>query len=294
MSAIVKEFKTVDGLGAMLWKKLYAMCYAYEKGLLFEDTEVLEYIVHPSDMVYEEKDVLLLSKSFFSIINNPWENIDFKTIPFKKICEEAGEGFNERAQAGINYRIGPSILLNAPVFNLNKNKNNNIVIHIRRSNATEINPRYTGDEFYFNVLKQIPEISRLAGLSDPEVIICTDAPDKETMYKPVNEFQQNMWNQPFLERDQNGFHLLKSIEFDLYREILPNIKFVNNLGPVDSMTMMLEAGVLIVANSSFSQSAGLLSNNNVIGTHPHNGINPLYNNFKNRIAGLDHLGNLIT
>ena len=63
MSAIVKEFKTIDGLGAMLWKKLYAMCYAYEKSLLFEDTEVLEYIVHPSDMVYEEEDIFLLSKS---------------------------------------------------------------------------------------------------------------------------------------------------------------------------------------------------------------------------------------
>jgi hypothetical protein len=294
MSTIVKEFKTVDGLGAMLWKKIYAMCYAYENNLLFQDSEVLKYIVHPSDMVSKERDIIILAKRFFSIIDNPWKNIDFDTIPFKKICKEVGEGFIYKEAAGINYGAGPSILLNAPIFNLNKNKNNNIVIHIRRSNATEINPRYTGDDFYINVLNQIPEISKISGLISPEVIICTDAPDKDTKYKPVNEFQKNMWNQPYLKSDDEGFHILKSIEFDLYRSIVPGIKFVNNLGPVESMTMMLEAGVLIVANSSFSQSAGLLSNNSVIGTHFKNGINPLYNNFKNRIAGLDHLGNLIT
>ena len=28
MIEVVKEFKTTDGLGAMLWKKIYAMSYA--------------------------------------------------------------------------------------------------------------------------------------------------------------------------------------------------------------------------------------------------------------------------
>jgi hypothetical protein len=293
VAIVVKEFSTVDGLGAMLWKKLYAMCHAYEHKLLFQDKEILKYIVHPSDMVSGEREAILLAKRFFSIIDNPWKNVDFDTIPFKEICKDAGEGFRYVEAAGTNYGSGPSVLLNAPVFNLNKKKNNNIVIHIRRSNAVEINPRYTDDNFYFNLLKQIPKISEIAGLVNPEVVICTDAPDKETLYKPVSQFQKEMWTQPYLEPNKDGFHVLKSIDFDLYKEILPNIKFVNNLDPVESMNMMIEAGVLVVSNSSFSQSAGLLSHNSVIGTHQKDGINPLYNNFKNRIAGLDHLGNLI-
>lgn len=294
MAVVVREFKTLDGLGAMLWKKIYAMCYAYENNLLFEDTELLEYIVHPSDMVYKERDIILLAKRFFSIVDNPWKDVNFESIPFKTICNKVGDGFEYKEAAGINYSDGPSFLLNAPVFNLNKKKNNNIVIHIRRSNAKEINPRYTDDTFYINLLKQIPEISKLAGLDNPDVIICTDAPSEETLYKPVNSFQEDMWKQPFLQPDENGFHILKSINLNLYRNAFPDIKFVNNLGPVESMNMMIEAGVLVVANSSFSQSAGLLSNNNVIGTHQKDGINPLYNNFKNRIAGLDHLGYLTT
>ena len=35
---VVKEFKTKDGLGAMLWKKIYSMCYAYEHKLLFQNS----------------------------------------------------------------------------------------------------------------------------------------------------------------------------------------------------------------------------------------------------------------
>jgi hypothetical protein len=293
MTEIVKEFKTVDGLGAMLWKKLYAMCYAYENNLIFENTVVSDYIVHPSDNVNTPKEMQQLSNKFFSIINNPWSNINFNDINNKTLCSKIGQGVLDRSNAGIDYNLGPKLLLNGPVFNKITSKKNNIVIHIRRSNAIKENPRYTDDAFYINVLSQISEISKIAGLKNPEVIICTDAPSNETTYKPINKIQEKRWTQPWLEPDEDGIHKLTSLDFDLYSKTFPGIKFINNLGPVESMGLMLSAGVLIVANSAFSQSAGILSSNNVIGTHPKNGINPLYNNFKNRIASLDPSGFLV-
>lgn len=293
MTTVVKEFKTVDGLGAMLWKKLYAMCYAYENNFIFEDTKISDYIVHPSDNVNTPKEMHELSNKFFSIVDNPWRDIDFAKIKNKELCKYIGEGVLDRSNAGIDYNAGPKILLNGPVFNKVTTKKNNIVIHIRRSNATKENPRYTDDLFYLNVLRQIEKISEISGLINPDIVICTDSPNKSTMYKPINDIQAKRWRQPWLEPDSEGMHKLESINFDLYKKEFPKIKIINNLSPVESMELMLTAGVLIVANSAFSQSAGILSNNKVIGTHPKNGINPLYNNFKNRIASLDHKGLLI-
>ena len=41
MIKIVEEFQTTDGIGAMLWKKIYAMSYAYQHKMLFKDKEDL-------------------------------------------------------------------------------------------------------------------------------------------------------------------------------------------------------------------------------------------------------------
>jgi len=46
MTEIVQEFRTTDGLGAMMWKKIYAMSYAYHHKLLFQDTPFEWFLVH--------------------------------------------------------------------------------------------------------------------------------------------------------------------------------------------------------------------------------------------------------
>ena len=52
---VVEEFHTTDGIGAMLWKKIYAMCYAYKYNLLFKDKPFNWFLIHPSDNAEDER-----------------------------------------------------------------------------------------------------------------------------------------------------------------------------------------------------------------------------------------------
>jgi len=56
MTNIVKEFKTMDGLGAMLWKKIYAMSYAKYHKKIFKDTPIDWFLIHKSDGIDGEDD----------------------------------------------------------------------------------------------------------------------------------------------------------------------------------------------------------------------------------------------
>ena len=64
MTEIVKEFKTTDGLGAMLWKKIYAMSYAKHYRKLFQDTPIEWFLIHESDGIDGESD-----PKYFELMN---------------------------------------------------------------------------------------------------------------------------------------------------------------------------------------------------------------------------------
>jgi len=291
MTEIVKEFKTTDGLGAMLWKKIYAMSYAKHYGKLFENTPIDWFLIHESDGIDGEEDpkYLELMNKFNNVLFNPWQDIDFDKIPYKTLCEEVGLGALPPGYAKNN--ADTEFLKEAVHFNKFQDiVHNSIVIHIRRGNAIPENPRYVPDEFYENVLKQIPLIIDKLKLDNPEIIICTDSTNNS--FYPKGHAQERMWGQPHLYKDNDGSYPHTSINVDLFKSIIPNIIIKDDMDTYDSLVFMLTAKVLIVGNSAFSQSAGLLSNNYVIGMPPKHGIDPRHNDFKNKVGQLDTMGNL--
>lgn len=288
MPEVVKEFPTDDGLGAMLWKKIYAMSYAKYHNKLFEDTPFKWFLIHSSDKVKSEDDpkyAEMLDK-FNNILLNPWKDIDFDSIPDKTLCPHVGLGWPW--EPGINGET--DYLQSAPEFNkFSDTVHNSIVIHIRRGNAVPENPRYTEDKFYFNLLKDIPKIIEDLQLDNPRVIITTDATNGE-LYTPVGE-KQKMFNcQPFLYKDEFGRYPTTGIDIDLLKSAYPNIEIIDDLDTYDAFILMLTAKVLIVGSSSFSQSAGLLSTNMVIAMQNKGNMNPAWNTFKNKVGQLDKWG----
>lgn len=288
MPEVVKEFPTDDGLGAMLWKKIYAMSYAKYHNKLFEDTPFKWFLIHSSDKVKSEDDpkyAEMLDK-FNNILLNPWKDIDFDSIPDKTLCPHVGLGWPW--EPGINGET--DYLQSAPEFNkFSDTVHNSIVIHIRRGNAVPENPRYTEDKFYFNLLKDIPKIIEDLQLDNPRVIITTDATNGE-LYTPVGE-KQKMFNcQPFLYKDEFGRYPTTGIDIDLLKSAYPNIEIIDDLDTYDAFILMLTAKVLIVGSSSFSQSAGLLSTNMVIAMQNKENMNPSWNIFKNKVGQLDKWG----
>ncbi len=155
MTEIVKEFSTVDGLGAMLWKKIYTMCYAYKYKLLFENKPFEWFLVHESDKINTVEEFKNTIKQFNQLLYNPWSLIDFNKIPDKIISTRVGKGIGV-THWGPGFVEEVEFLNNAPVFNkIPYDNTNNIVIHIRRGNAIPENPRHVADGFYINLLSQI-------------------------------------------------------------------------------------------------------------------------------------------
>jgi len=288
MSEVVKEFPTMDGLGAMLWKKIYAMSYAKHHNKLFEDTPIKWFLIHSSDKVESEDDPKygqMLDK-FNNLLLNPWKDIDFDSIPDKILCPHVGLGWPW--EPGINGET--DYLESAPAFNrFADTVHNSIVIHIRRGNAIPENPRYTPDEFYFNVLKDIPKIIDDLKLDNPRVIITTDSTNGK-LYTPIGEDQIRMNRQPFLYNDEAGRYKTTTIDIDLLKSAYPNVEIVDDLDTYDAFILMLTAKVLIVGSSSFSQCAGLLSTNMVISMPNKENMNTVWNIFKNKVGQLNELG----
>jgi hypothetical protein len=290
MTEVVREWKTTDGIGAMLWKKLYAMSFAYRNKLLFQNTPFSWYFIHEPDRVNTQEEFKITLDLFNNLLYDPWSEINFKNIPDLVLNKEVGIG----NPAPPGFTTYTDFLLDTPIFNKIKNNNdNNIVIHMRRGNAVQENPRHTSDDFYVNLLSQIHKIPKAFNLDNPNIILCTDAPNEAKTYKPINQEQNNIWYQPHLNPEENGEYKIISADFDKFREVCPQLQIVNNLHVYDSYLLLLKAKVLFTANSAFSQSAGLLSHNRVFGMPPKEGISTEYNIFKNKAGTLDSEGNII-
>ena len=260
MKAKVKEFILGDGIGAQVWRKVYAMAYAKHYGLDFHDTPITDFLIHESDRINtkEEKDKMILD--FASIINNPWSHIDFDNSDEYFLCESIGAGLP--SSQGISQ--DRDFIKAATFFNNITDCDNSIIIHLRRGNVIQENPRWIDEDVYINIFKSIDLIVQHFNMKDPDVIILTDAPDENKTYIPVDEYQKSLWNQPYLHADENGGYMIKSFNFDALSKDFPSIKIVNKLNTFDSFLLMLRAKVLIVSRSAFSQSAGMMSHNNVI------------------------------
>lgn len=290
MTEIVKEFKTKDGIGAMLWKKIYAMSFAYRSKLLFQNTPFTWYLIHEPDQVNTYEDFEKTLDLFNNLLYDPWSNVDFENIPDLVLNKEVGMG----SPFHPGFTNHTDFLLDAPIFNKIKNdNNNNIVIHMRRGNAIEENPRYTHDDFYVNFLSQIQKVTEAFSLDNPNIILCTDAPNNPKTYKPINNDQSSLWHQPHLYLEDNGEYKMMSADFNRFIEVCPQLQIVNSLHVYDSYLLLLKAKVLFTANSAFSQSAGLLSHNRVFGMPPKLGISSEFNIFKNKVGTLDSKGNII-
>lgn len=304
MKEIVQEFRTTDGLGAMMWKKIYAMSYAYHHKLLFQDTPFEWFLVHESDRINDRDEYKSVMNQFNQLLFNPWSDINFDEMDGKVISKRIGKGLGV-THNGPGFVEETDFLLEAPVFNKIKNDNtNNIVIHLRRGNAIPENPRYYVDEFYVNLLSQITMLFDKFDMGMPDVIICTDAPDAPKTFKPNDTLSQSdvfqhpsgqswMWGQPHLYKDENGEYPVTSANFDEFRRVYPSVKIINTLSTYDSFLLMLRAKLLITSNSAFSQSAGLLSHNRIIAMSPRHGMSNQFNIFRNKVGLLDSNGNII-
>lgn len=258
MKVKVKEFLMGDGIGAQVWRKVYAMAYAKHHNIDFEDTPITDFLIHESDNIStkEEKDKMILD--FSSLIKNPWSDVKFDDSYV--LCREIGAGLPETQ--GISQ--SKDFIKSAVHFNTINESDNMIVIHLRRGNVIKENPRWIDEDVYVNILKSIDSISSQFNMTNPAVIILTDAPDEDKVYVPIDDYQKSLWEQPYLYKNEDGGYITKSFNFDALRKEFPKLKVVNKLNTYESFLLMLRAKVLIVSRSAFSQSAGMLSRNNVI------------------------------
>lgn len=290
MKQVVEQFYTTDGLGAMLWKKIYAMCYAYRYKKLFRNKPFIWFLVHPSDNAEDETTYYDLLYKFNHLLYNPWENIDFNSFDWE-LCPDVGQGAEVHPGFADHY----DFLLEAPVFNKQPlTDNSNIVIHMRRGNAVEQNPRFTGELIYVNILKQIDNVAKELGIDNPQVIILTDAPDQNSFYTPSKKDmkQYKMWHQPWLDKNEHDQWKLTTVNWDLLRSVYPKIIFKNKLNTYEAFILMLNAKLLIPAYSAFSQCAGLLTHNKVLYWPSKEGMDRQMNLFKNSVGKIDAEGNI--
>lgn len=258
---VVREFVIPDGIGAQFWRKIYAMSYAKYNGLYFQETPITNFLIHESDNVTNEEEKQKLISDFYKFINMPWPKINQDILSACSDYPGIGAGATDTQGRFVGSQ---EFLSCASEFNTVNEKDNSIVIHIRRGNVIKENPRWIDDSVYVGVLKNIEKIKSKYSLVDPDVIILTDAPDEDKMYKPINNEESLKWRQPYLHANENGEYLLKSVNFKLLKSEYPNLKIVNNLSTYDSFLLMLRANVLVVSKSAFSMTAGVLSKNNVI------------------------------
>lgn len=289
MIKIIQEFHTTDGIGAMLWKKIYAMCYAYKYKMLFKDRPFNWFLIHPSDHADDERIYYDILYKFNHILYNPWKNINFDSFEWE-LSDQIGQGAPAPGFADHH-----DFLLEAPVFNKNiQDNSNSVVIHMRRGNAVQHNPRFTHETVYVNILNQIDSICSQLDITNPRVILLTDAPDYDTSYMPskYDMKQYNMWHQPWLDKNENGEWPLVSIDWKLIVDAYPPIIIENKLSTYESFMLMLNAKLLIPAYSAFSQSAGLLTHNKVLAWPPKEGMDDQMNLFRNNVGFIDMFGNI--
>lgn len=258
---VVREFIIEDGIGAQLWRKIYAMSYAKYHGLLFEDKPITNFLIHESDKVSNEQEKDEFIKKFSSIINNPWSNIDFSDTSNFILCDKIGAGLPD-TQGIIPTKQNFTKL--APTFSNIDGTVNEVVIHIRRGNVIKENPRWIDESVYINLIKSIPEILDKMNMSVEQISIITDASDSNTAYKPINEDQMRKWDQPFLNKNESGEFPVTTLNFDLLRNAADNVYIYNNMSTYGSLVKMIKSKMLIVSRSAFSQTAGLLSKHTVI------------------------------
>jgi hypothetical protein len=282
MKVKVKEFIIGDGIGAQIWRKVYAMSYAKYYDLDFEDTPITDFLIHESDRIStkEEKEKMIID--FLSIIKNPWSDIDFYKEDEYVLCDAIGAGLPN--SQGISHN--KDFIKAATYFNNVTDCDNSIVIHLRRGNVIKENPRWIEEDVYINIFKNINLIIQYFDMKDPDVIILTDAPDEDKTYTPVDDYQKSLWNQPYLYADKDGGYITKSFNFDALKKEFPGLKVVNKLNTFDSFLLMLKANVLVVSRSAFSQSAGMLSHNNVVDMFS------CTNGFANSKGYVDNHGNI--
>lgn len=261
---VVKEYYMEDGIGAQLWRKIYAMSYAKYNNLLFQDTPIKNIFIHESDNINNENEKQELIKDITKLIKNPWNNIDFSDENKFYISDKVGAGL-PNSQGMIEG--SSNFLTMGSSFNAIEDLNNEIVIHIRRGNVVQENSRWINENTYINILKSIPAIIDKFELDTNKVSIVTDAPDIIKTYRPIDEHQLSLWNQQYLHPNEDGEFPLTSLNFDLLRSAYADLQIYNNLSTYDSFRKMLGAKLLIVGKSAFSQSAGLLSKNKVIGMY---------------------------
>lgn len=258
---VVKEFIIEDGIGAQLWRKIYAMSYAACYGLPFQDRPITDFLIHESDKVFNEEQKKQFIKNFSSLIKNPWENFDFSDSSNFVLCDKVGAGLPESQGVMNPYGNFTNI---APIFSNINGTNNEVVIHIRRGNVIKENPRWIDENVYVNLVRSVPEILNMLNISVEQISIITDAVDSNKTYKPINNNEDSKWNQPYLVKDENGEFPLTTINFELLTSAANNVKVYNDLSTYDAFIKMAKAKVLIVSRSAFSQAAGLLSKNIVI------------------------------
>jgi hypothetical protein len=281
---IVQEFTLTDGIGAQLWRKIYAMSYAKEYGLIFKDTKINNFHIHESDNIKSEEEKKELIEKFYSILDIQKLEEDFENLLDYSICKKVGLGLPESQGIIFNDK---KFLRQAVNFSKVLDTDNSIVIHIRRGDVIKENPRWIEEDVYVSIIKNINKVIALFNLKNPEVIILTDAPDEERLYKPINQEQANLWNQIYLYANNNGEYVSTSFNFDKLREHYPSLKVVNKLNTFDSFLLMLRAKILFVSRSAFSQSAGLLSKNNVFEMFDS------YNGFCNSVGSVTSSGDII-
>ena len=258
---LVKEFIIEDGIGAQLWRKIYAMSYAKYHGLVFQDTPITNFLIHESDKVSSEEEKQRFIENFSSIIDNPWKDIDFTDLSHFILCDKVGAGLPETQ--GIIPSLQDFTKL-APTFSNIDGTNNEIVIHIRRGNVIRKNPRWIDEDVYVNLIQSVPSMLDKLNMSVDQISIITDASDSNKLYKPINDDQMHKWNQPYLNRDENGYFPVTTINFERLKNAGNNVQIYNNLSTYDAFIKMIKAKVLIVSRSAFSQTAGLLSKHVVI------------------------------
>jgi hypothetical protein len=281
---IVREFVIPDGIGAQFWRKVYAMAYAKYNNLFFDEFPVTNFLIHESDKINSEEEKQEVIKNFYKAIDVPWPKVSKEITDNFKIHAGVGMGSIETQGTFIGSQ---EFLSCAKSFNNISETDNSIVIHIRRGNVVEHNPRWIDDSLYVNLLKNIQTIKDKYHMGNPEIIILTDAPDEDKTYKPINSEEALKWNQPYLHANENGEYPIKSFNFDILRNEYPNLKVVNNLGTYESFLIMLRAKVLIISRSAFSKAAGALSKNNVIA------LDSAYHDYFSGLSGIvDSNGNI--
>lgn len=264
MIKVVRENKVVDGIGAMMLRKFEAMTYAEMNDAIFIDRPLINFMIHPSDKIYRQSEKINFLNKFSNLykIQDKWADYqNLKESEIEDIFDTSGNLVSISPFSHMQYCINKFI-------NIDYKETNNIVFHIRRSNVVQDNWRWIDEYEYINIIKNhIDTLTSKFRIYDPNIIILTDSVKNQNSYKPLGARGGRewwKWNQEWLVEDENGNFPLTSIDFDLIKKELPDVKIVSDMDTFDSLMLMANAKVLFQSRSAFSKLAGLLSKNIVI------------------------------